>query len=202
MSEILIVAINGSPHKAGNTSILLEKAIDECEKMGAKVELLHCQTLLRSVKSSFCVACSSPCSGKCYADTELGAALDILAKADGVIVGSPVYFGTVSGQIKSFWDRTRKLRTNKSLLNVVGAAMATGASRFGGQENTIDAIHDMFLVQGMLIIGDGHHTDTPGHFGCASQKPSTDDTYAIARARILGKRITEVARATKNLRIR
>lgn len=202
MANILIVAINGSPHRAGNTSTLIQKATNECMEMGAKIEFLHCQTLLKSVKSPFCVACSSPCSGKCYADTKLGGALDILAQADGVIIGSPVYFGTVSGQIKAFWDRTRRLRTNKSLLNVVGGAISSGASRFGGQENTINAIHDMFLVQGMLIAGDGHYTDNPGHFGCASQKPSTEDMYALERAKILGKRIMEVAQATKPLRRR
>lgn len=202
MSELLIVALNGSPHKEGNTSVLLQEATSECIKMGAKLEVLHCQSLLKKVNSPFCVACSSPCTGKCYADTELGKALDILAKADGVIVGSPVYFGTLSGQIKAFWDRTRKLRTDKSLLNVVGGAITTGASRFGGQEKTINAIHDMFLVQGMLIVGDGYHADDAGHFGCASQKPSQEDIHGINRARILGKRIAEVAMATKNLRIR
>lgn len=200
MSDLLVVVLNGSPHKAGNTAYLLNEAAKVCIDMGAKVEVLHCQTLLKTVKSPFCVACSSPCSGKCYADTELAEALDILAKADAIIAGSPVYFGTVAGQIKAFWDRTRLLRTNKNLINVVGAAIASGASRFGGQENTINALHDMFLVQGMLIIGDGYYEDDAGHFGCASQKPSAEDLPAINRAKILGKRIVEVAEATRKLR--
>lgn len=202
LSELLVVALNGSPHKTGNTAFLLNEAISVCMEMGAEVEQLHCQSLLKTVNSPFCVACSSPCSGKCYADTKLGEALNILAKADAIIVGSPVYFGTVAGQIKAFWDRTRLLRTNKSLINVVGAAISSGASRFGGQENTINAIHDMFLVQGMLIVGDGHNADNAGHFGCASQRPSAEDVYAINRAKILGKRIIEVANATKRLRNR
>lgn len=202
MPELLIVAINGSPNREGNTSYLIQQAIDECSKMGAQVESFHCQSLLKGLSTPFCIACSSPCSGKCYKDTELSHALNVISKADGIIVGSPVYFGTVSGQLKAFWDKTRSLRTNKSLLNVVGGAITSGASRFGGQENTINSIHDIFLVQGMIIVGDGYHEDDCGHFGCASQKPSSEDIDAINRARILGKRITEVAKATKALRMR
>lgn len=202
MPQILIVALNGSPNREGNTSYLIKQAVDECYKMGAKVETFHCQSLLKGLSTPFCVACSSPCSGKCYKDTELSKALHIISKADGIIVGNPVYFGTVSGQLKAFWDKTRKLRTEKSLLNVVGGVITSGASRFGGQEKAISSIHDIFLVQGMIIVGDGYHEDDCGHFGCASQKPSSEDTEAIYRAKILGKRITEVAKATKALRLR
>ena len=68
MPQILIVAINGSPNREGNTSYLIQQAIDECSKMGAKVESFHCS---QRRLSTLCVACSSPCSGKCYKDTDL-----------------------------------------------------------------------------------------------------------------------------------
>jgi len=62
-----------------------------------------------------------------------------LAQADALIIGSPVYFGTVSAQLKGFWDKSRKLRTALALLNTVGAAVTTGGARFGGQEDYLES---------------------------------------------------------------
>ena len=53
---------------------------------------------------------TNPCSGVCYKGTELEEAFELLEKADGVIFGSPVYFGTVSAQMKAFADKARGLR--------------------------------------------------------------------------------------------
>ncbi|MBO8158661.1 flavodoxin family protein [Thermosyntropha sp.] len=202
MSELLIVAINGSPNREGNTALLLHKAAEECEKMGAKVEFIHCQQVLKDMTNPFCVACSSPCSGRCFKDKVLEKTLKLISKADGIIMGSPVYFGTVSAQLKAFWDKTRGLRNDKKLLNVVGGAIAVGASRFGGQETTIRAMQDMMMVQGMIIVGDGYYEDDCGHLGAAAQRPSSEDENALLRASIVGKRIVEVAKATKHLRKR
>lgn len=202
MAGTLIVAINGSPRDDGNTAYLLQQTIDECTKAGATTELLQCQYLLKKQKNPYCIACSSPCTGKCYKDSELQKAYDLISKADGIIVGSPVYFGTVSAQLKSFWDKTRKLRTEKKLLNIVGGAITCGGSRFGGQETTLRAIHDMFLVQGMIIVGDGYYENDCGHMGAAAQRPANEDNNAIERSRILARRIVEVAEATRALRIR
>ncbi|MDD3879844.1 MAG: flavodoxin family protein, partial [Syntrophomonas sp.] len=72
----------------------------------------------------------------------------------------------------------------------------------GGQETTLRAIQDMMLVQGMIVVGDGFHEDDCGHMGGAGQRPANEDDNAINRSRILGKRIWEVAMATRDLRIR
>ena len=202
MSQLLIVGINGSPHARGNTAFLLRQALEECRKLGAVTKLINCQQILKDQKNPFCIACTSPCSGKCFNGKQLGTAYELISQADGLLAGSPVYFGTVSAQLKAFWDKSRSLRGEKKLLNVAGGAIAVGASRFGGQETTIRAIHDMFLVQGMITVGDGYFEDDCGHMGGAAQKPAAEDENAINRCRILGKRIWEVAGATKSLRIR
>ena len=90
---------------------------------------------------------------------------DLLRRADGILLGSPVYFGTVSAQLKSFWDKTRLLRREKYLINVVGGALAVGGSRFGGQETTLRALQDMMLCQGMIVVGDAHLEEDAGHQG-------------------------------------
>lgn len=202
MPKILIVAINGSPNREGNTSFLLQQALDECTTRGADTEVLFCREIFKDQRNPFCVACSSPCTGKCYKNKELANAYELISSADGLILGSPVYFGTVSAQLKTFFDKSRALRTEKKLLNVVGGAITCGASRFGGQETTIRAMHDIMLVHGMIIVGDGYYEDDCGHMGAAAQRPAEEDDNAIQRSRIIGKRIFEVAQATTKLRKR
>lgn len=202
MSELNVIAINGSPNEKGNTAFLLQEALNECEKMGAQNQIISCHQLVKNQKVPFCTACSSPCSGKCYEDSELKKAFEAISQADALIVGSPVYFGTVTAQLKAVWDKGRKLRSEKKLIDIVGGAIAVGGSRFGGQETTLRTIHDMFLLQGMIVVGDGYYQDDCGHSGVAGQRPAWEDENAGKRARILGKRIFEVALATSCLRRR
>ncbi|MGI6145538.1 MAG: flavodoxin family protein [Clostridia bacterium] len=198
---MFFVAINGSPNKDGNTVFLLKKGLEQLELMGAQTELIHTQEVLKSVKVPFCTVCSAICTGACLKGTLMEEVLQKLREADGLLIGSPVYFGTVSGQLKAFWDKLRCLRSEKKLLNVVGGAVAVGASRFGGQEGTLRAIHEMMLVQGMTIIGDGQKDNDCGHYGVAAQRPATEDQYAQQRMIIMAKRLFEVSQATQNLRL-
>lgn len=198
----LIIGLNGSPDKNGNTVALLRSALEACSERGARTELIHCREALQGMKNQFCINCQSPCQAKCAAGKPLENAFELLARADGMIIGSPVYFGTVSGQLKAFWDKSRSLRTRKLLLNVPGGAVTVGASQYGGQETALRAIHDMMLVQGMIIVGDGHFEDDCGHLGAMANKPAAEDEYGLQRARILGKRVLEVAQVTRQIRIR
>lgn len=195
-----VIGLNGSPRKEGSTAYLLDLALKTARREGAETELIHVLPLLQEQKHPYCRACSSPCSGSCYRGSALDQAFRKLAQADALIVGSPVYFGTVSAQLKCFWDKSRKLRSAQALLNTVGAAVTTGGARFGGQETTLRALHDMMLVQGMILLGDGHASADAGHHGCCSQAPASDDKNAVKRIEILARRVVEVARGTSVLR--
>ncbi|MEW5762727.1 MAG: flavodoxin family protein [Bacillota bacterium] len=198
---MLVVAVNGSPRRSGNTVRLLTCALDEAAKLGAETILLHAVDGLAGLKTQYCIHCSSPCRGVCYEGTVLARMFGILRQADGVILGSPVYFGTVAAPLKAFWDKTRRLRKEKALLNVVGGGVVTGASRFGGQEMTLRVLHEMMLSQGMTIVGDGHLSDEDaGHHGACAQEPVEKDTLGLGRAHVLGRRVFEVAQATVPLR--
>jgi len=199
---MFILGLNGSPQKEGNTVQLINSALDAASQMGAKTRLLHVVDALKGVKQPFCNNCAPVCEGVCARDNNLGEAYDILRQADGIIIGSPVYFGTVSAQLKAFWDKSRVLRKEKALVNVVGGAVTVGAARFGGQETTLRAIHDIMFVQGITVIGDGYFEDDAGHQGACAQKPSIDDKVGLTRAAIMGRRVTELARATMELRRR
>ena len=195
-----IIGLNGSPRKDGSTAYLLGLALESARRDGAETELIHVEPLLRSQKYPYCRACSSPCTGACYRGTDLEQAFLRLSRADAIIVGSPVYFGTISAPLKGFWDKTRKLRTSLALFNTVGAAVTTGGAVFGGQETTLKALHDMMLAQGMLLVGDGHASADAGHQGCCAQAPAREDKFAISRVEILARRVVEVARCTAALR--
>jgi multimeric flavodoxin WrbA len=192
---MFVVGINGSPDRAGSTFALVDAALSRCREMGARTEVLHVMDALEGQDNPYCVACASPCPETCHENPNLADAYDLLRDCDGLIVGSPVYFGIVSGQLKSFWDKSRNLRREKALIGKPAGAMAVGAGRFGGQETTVRSIHDMLLVHGMLIVGDASRASGAGHQGVCAQRPAGEDTAALERARVLAEGVVEVLQA-------
>lgn len=199
---MFVLGINGSAQKDGNTAFLVQEALLTIQNLGVSTCLIHVVDVLADLPVPFCENCSMPCSGNCGKGNKLGETLDLMRAVDGLIVGSPVYFGTISGQLKAFWDKTRVLRGEKALLNVVGGAVTVAGARFGGQEAALKAIHDMMLVQGMIIVGDGHQGYDCGHQGACAQRPAAKDENGLVRTRILARRVADVARATRSLRTR
>ncbi len=197
---MIIFGLNGSPNSEGNSAELLRVSLDAAQELGVKTETFFLQDILSKLEKPYCTACTTPCTGACYRGTELEQVFERLGEADGILMASPVYFGTVSAQLKGFWDKTRRLRGEKKLLNVVGGAISSGGGRFGGQETTLKTMHSMMLIQGMLIVGDCYDEKAPGHHGVCSQQPSREDLYALKRAVVLGKRVAQVCQATAILR--
>ncbi|MDO7788301.1 flavodoxin family protein [Desulforamulus aquiferis] len=199
---MLVIGLNGSPNNDGNTVFLLKEALGAASELGAETKLINVAPAVKTLNELFCDACTTPCAGVCYQGTKVEELLNQLKEADGIIMASPVYFGTVASPLKILWDKTRAIRKEKALVDVVGAAVAVGGSRFGGQETTIRAMQDMMLVQGMTIVGDGSFLDDAGHQGASAQKPSDKDQIGIKRSQILGRRVAEVAQGTMALRER
>lgn len=102
-----ILAVNGSPRKNGNTATLLTKAIEGAVSKGAATELIH----LYDLSYKGCVSCFS-CKlkggksyGKCAYQDDLTPVLENVENADALILGSPIYFGNVTGQMRAFIER-------------------------------------------------------------------------------------------------
>ncbi len=188
---MFIVGLNGSPNSEGNSAGLLKIALSELEKKGAKVATEDVNSLMIAEKVPFCIACSSPCNKSCFVGSKLEESFGRLVQADAIIMASPVYFGTVTAQLKGYWDKTRFLRSERALIGKLGGAISVGGSRFGGQETTLRAIHDMMMIHGMKIVGAGSKEFDAGHQGVCAVRPASDDSYAIKRAQILGVRIFE-----------
>lgn len=184
-----ILALNGSPNKNGNTAYLLNKVLSYCKEKGAEVEIMSVHEAIMSAKNPFCVSCSSPCSKVCYKDTLLDELFEKSKKADFILFGSPVYFGSMSAQLKALFDKTRAVRAEKAWLGKKTAAISVGASKYGGQERTIEAIHSCCLVEGMNIIGNSSSITGMGHFGVSASQPAESDEYANRACQQLAERI-------------
>jgi multimeric flavodoxin WrbA len=174
--------------------------MEKAESLGADTAIIEVDQVLGTARHGFCKVCSNPCSAACFKSTELEKVFELMAKADGIVFGSPVYFGSITGQLKAFFDKTRYLRNRKALYNKVAAGVTVATSKYGGQETTMKALHDIMLVHGMIIVADGFGEDDCGHHGVCAHRPASEDEFAIKRAEILGKRLVEVCRATEGLR--
>ena len=127
--KLLVVGLNGSPRKTAAQSFYSDTVLNKVKELGAETVVYDVQELLNSAKHSFCVVCSSPCSGICYKDSKLEEAFEVMKKADAIVFGSPSYFGTVSGQLKAFLTRRESLGGEKALYNKVGAGVTVGGSK-------------------------------------------------------------------------
>lgn len=102
-----VYAINGSPRKRWNTATLLEQALAGAASRGAKTELVHLYDLdFKGCTSCFaCKLKGGKSYGRCAMRDGLTPVLEKLAEADAFILGSPIYFGAVTGEMRSFLER-------------------------------------------------------------------------------------------------
>ena len=105
-----ILAIYGSPRRKGNTSTLLNRAVEGAEQQGARVEKI----VLRDQKISPCLeiyGCKE--SGRCVIKDDFQTLVDKLVSCDGIMLASPVFFYTVSAHTKILMDRCQSLWVKK-----------------------------------------------------------------------------------------
>jgi multimeric flavodoxin WrbA len=102
-----VIAFNGSPRKTWNTATLLQKALEGAASQGAKTKLVHLYDLdFKGCRSCFgCKTKGGPSYGKCAVKDDLTPILKEIETADALILGSPIYIGAVSGEMKSFMER-------------------------------------------------------------------------------------------------
>ncbi len=102
-----VLAINGSPRKQWNTATLLHKALEGASSQGAETELINLYDLnFKGCTSCFgCKLKDGESYGRCAYRDELSPVLDRIEKVDALILGSPIYLGTVTGEMSSFLER-------------------------------------------------------------------------------------------------
>ena len=148
-----VIAFNGSGRKDGNTALLLNTVLDELSREGIETELIQ----LAGKAPQGCIACYKCFENKdqkCSVTTDnLNECLAKMIKADGILLGSPVYFTDVTAGIKALIERCGMVSAANGGLfrRKVGAAVV--AVRRAGAVRTFDTLNHLFLHGQMIIAG-------------------------------------------------
>jgi len=151
-----VVAINCSARADGNTSLLLTRVLEEIEAEGIETELFS--TAGKKVHGcTACMKCRETKDGTCAGLRDYGNELiEAAVAADGIIIGSPVYFSDITAEAKAFIDRLGYVsRGNPEVLRrKVGAAVI--AVRRAGAIHAFDSINHLFLISEMIVPGSSY----------------------------------------------
>jgi multimeric flavodoxin WrbA len=190
---IKILGVSCSPRKGKTTAAGLQVCLDAAKAVSpnVEVELLD----LGGLNINGCLAAGVPLPAGQEDDFLKVAPKLADAKVAGIIVGSPVYFGSMSSLCKAFLDRLMVFRKNSfALSNRVAGTLAVGGARNGGQELVVQSIQTALLCQEMVIVGDGRPSGRIGATLLNNGKDDiSEDEFGLGTAKNLGRRVAEVA---------
>lgn len=154
MAKVLL--INGSPHKDGCTAYALNEMIKTFESEGINTKLLN----IGSLDIRGCISCGK-CNekGECVFNDAVNEAAAEFKEADGLVVGSPVYYASPNGTLLSFLDRLF-FSSPFSKQFKVGAAVVS--CRRGGNTATFDALNKYFTISGMPVASSTYWNQVHG----------------------------------------
>ena len=167
-----VVLFNGSPRKEGNTSICLKIVMDELEKEGIECDYIW----IGMEKLQGCTAC-----GKCGENKDqkcvlpgdkMNEYIEKIIQANGIIIGSPTYYGLLSGKIKSFIDES--IRVHGKLQGKVGGVFTSSGGVASGAETTLISLIQAMLVHGMIVQGRAKRQ----HYGMAAVRTPIEEEIA------------------------
>ncbi|MDP8225075.1 MAG: flavodoxin family protein [Candidatus Lernaella stagnicola] len=184
-----VIALNGSPKKNGNTALLLNTVCEVFQEEGIETSIIHLPPL-KLQPCTGCFKCRKTKDGKCHGVTDdtLNDVLAQVIEAEGMLIGSPVWFSNVTGHVKNFIDRAGMVvRMNDHLLSrKVGAAVV--AVRRAGGIPTFDAINHFFHISGVVVPG-SHYWNVGVGGGPGECR---DDAEGIETMRVLGRNMAWV----------
>ena len=149
----MILGISGSPRKMATEHILSE-ALRMLNEMGFQTE----QFGMRSKSISPCKHCDYCLKNKeCIVKDDMQQLYPLIREAEGFVIATPVYNGSMSAQTKIVIDRTRASLASdpKALRYKPGMAIAVGGDRMGGQELALQQIHTFYILNGMIPVSGG-----------------------------------------------
>lgn len=154
MAKVLL--LNGSPHPNGCTAAALQEMIRTFEAEGVETELIHVGN--KDIRG--CIACGS-CgkTGKCVFNDLVNEVAPKFEAADGLVVGSPVYYSSPNGTILSFMDRLFYSTPFSKHLKV-GAAVVS--CRRGGNTASFDVLNKYFTISSMPIAASTYWNQVHG----------------------------------------
>ena len=180
-----VLLINGSPHANGCTATALkivEQTLSECGVATQTVHVGH-----RDVRG--CIACQR-CGelGRCVFDDEVNRVAPLFEQADGLVVGSPVYFAGPNGTLTNFLDRLF-FSTPFSKRMKVGAAVSS--ARRAGTTATFDRLNKYFTISEMPVVSSRYWNMVHGY----SSEDVMQDEEGVQMMRILGRNMAFLVKA-------
>ncbi|WP_316898445.1 flavodoxin family protein [Pseudodesulfovibrio indicus] len=148
-----VVAFNGSARKGGNTADMIKRVFVKLEAQGIETEMIE----LAGKKMHGCIACYKCAENKdrrCAVKNDfLNECIEAMETADGIILGSPTYFATITTEMSALIDRAGmvSLVNGNMLARKVGAAVV--AARRGGAMQTFNTLNSLFFIQQMIVPG-------------------------------------------------
>ena len=148
-----VIAINSSPRTGGNTSILLGHIMEELENNGITTDTIDIAGEVARGCTA-CMKCVETQNGHCVFDDDIiNTCIDRMVEADGIILGSPVYFLDVTAEMKALIDRAGFVSmANRDLFRrKVGVPVTV--MRRAGASATVNTLINFMVYSGMIIPG-------------------------------------------------
>lgn len=189
-----VVAINGSPKKEGNTYHAIKGVVSELEKENIEVEIIHVgDKLIRGCLA--CGKCAKNRNEKCSIETDdVNLWIQKMKEANGIIIGSPVYYSSIAGTMKAFLDRAFYVGgANKGLFRHKVGAAVTALRRSGGV-TTFDHLNHYLNYAEMLIPTANYWNVVHG----AKPGDALKDEEGMQIMRVLGKNMAWLLKLLAN----
>ena len=174
-----VLLINGSPHVKGSTYTALNEVAVTLEKEGIETEMIHIGH--QAIRG--CIACGK-CReiGHCVFDDAVNEVAEKFANADGMVVGSPVYYASANATLVAFLDRlfySSARQFDKTMK--VGAAVVS--ARRGGNTATFDELNKYFTISGMPVVSSQYWNQIHGN----NAEDASKDEEGLQTMRTLGR---------------
>jgi multimeric flavodoxin WrbA len=148
-----VIAFNGSPRPEGNTAFLIRTMLAELEAEGIETETVQ----VGGKKIRGCTACNKCFENRdrhCVFDDDIvNECIEKMAEADGIILGSPVYFTDITSELKALIDHAGYVSMANGGLFQHKAGSAAIAVRRAGAVHSLDSILHFLLISGMVVPG-------------------------------------------------
>ena len=176
-----VLLINGSPKANGNTAFALSQMAEVYAEAGVETEIIQ----VGSQVIRGCIGCGS-CykTHKCVFDDLVNETAEKLAEADGMVVGSPVYYASPNGTLISFLDRLFYSTGHIDKTMKVGASVVV--ARRGGFTAAMDVLNKYFTISSMPVASSTYWNQIHG----AKPGEAQQDPEGIRTMRNLAKNMT------------
>lgn len=179
-----VLIINGSPRKDGNSSV----ALAEMERVFAEEGIDYQEVCVGTEVVRGCIACNGCAKkGACVFDDLVNEVAPLLEKADGMVVASPVYYGSANASVVALLDRLFYSTPFDKTMKV-GAAVAT--ARRGGLTATFDELNKYFTISGMPVASGQYWNGVHG----AAKGEAAQDAEGLQQMRTLARNMVFLMR--------